>query len=291
MTGLVQPRTRLLVSVLTLVTMLAFAGNSLLTRLAFQTTPIDPALFTAVRLAAGALVLFAFMRTRPDPDPDPGAHARESWLSAALLFAYAVAMSYAYRGIGTGAGALVLFAAAQIPMAVSGYLRGERTSVAGALLALGGLTAFLQPWKASPTLGAAALMAVAGIAWGLYSLRGRATGSAVHWTAHSFLCTVPMALAWLLLTAGHLSADTLGMAYAALSGGITSALAYVLWYWVRTRMSVTGAGVVQLSVPVFSVVLGALILGEEVSAASLAAGAITLAGVALVSIKTRRGAP
>ncbi|MDI9854032.1 DMT family transporter [Comamonas sp. 17RB] len=277
-------RSRLVVAVLTLLTMLAFAGNSLLTRLAFQTTHIDAALFTAVRLGAGAVVLFALLHARPRPR----ANAREAWLSAALLFVYAAAMSYAYRGIGTGAGALVLFAAAQVPMVVYGYRHGERTSVLGALLAFGGLTAFLRPWNASPTLGAAALMAVAGIAWGLYSLRGRATESALQWTANSFICTVPMALGWLLLTAHAISVDTLGIAYAALSGGITSALAYVLWYWVRTRMSATGAGAVQLSVPVFGVLLGALILDEPVTAYSLAAGAVTLAGVALVSIKTRR---
>lgn len=282
MTGAFRPS--LVISVLTVVTMVAFAGNSLLTRMAFQTTHIDPALFTSVRLGAGALVLFALVRMRPRPRTD----AREAWVSAAILFGYAVAMSYAYRGIGTGAGALVLFAAAQIPMAVYGYMHGERTSVLGALLAFGGLTAFLQPWKSSPTLEAAALMAVAGIGWGLYSLRGRATGSAIDWTANSFIYTLPMTLVWLLLTAGDISADKLGMTYAALSGMVTSALAYVLWYWVRTRMSITGAGAVQLSVPVISVLMGALVLGEEVTGYSLAAGAIALAGVALISIKTTR---
>lgn len=113
-------------------------------------------------------------------------------------------MFYAYRGIGTGTGALVLFAAAQVPMALHGYRRGERTSVFGVLLAFGGLIAFLRPWKLSATLGPAALMALPGLAWGLYSLRGRATGRAVRWTADSFIYAVPLALAWLLPTASSI---------------------------------------------------------------------------------------
>ncbi|WP_313284212.1 DMT family transporter [Delftia tsuruhatensis] len=275
-----------MLTVLTVVTMMAFAANSLLTRLAFQTTHIDPASFTAARLGAGAIVLLAMKKMRLMP----AAGAREAWTSAAILFGYAIAMSYAYRGIGTGAGALVLFAAAQVPMALSGYRKGERTSSLGIVLALGGLIAFLQPWRSSATLGSAALMAVAGIAWGLYSLRGRATGNAVQWTADSFIYAVPMAVLWLLPTWGFIKGDPSGLAYAALSGAITSALSYVLWYWVRSQMTATGAGAVQLSVPVLSVVLGALVLGEHVSAWSLMAAGVTLVGVALISLRTTRPA-
>ena len=275
-----------MLTMLTVVTMVAFAGNSLLTRLAFQTTHIDPASFTAVRLGSGVVVLLAMKQLRLKP----AAGAREAWISAAILFGYAIAMSYAYRGIGTGAGALVLFAAAQIPMALSGYRKGERTSSLGVVLALGGLIAFLQPWRSSATLGSAALMAAAGVAWGLYSLRGRATGNAVQWTADSFIYAVPMAVLWLLPTWSAVEVAPLGLAYAALSGAVTSALSYVLWYWVRNQMTATGAGAVQLSVPVLSVVLGALVLGEHVSAWSLVAAGITLAGVALISLRTTRPA-
>ncbi|WP_312518737.1 DMT family transporter [Massilia sp.] len=278
---------RTLIVVLTAVAMLAFAANSLLARLAFQTSAIDAAGFTAIRIIAGALTLLAIARLQRQPLALP----RGAPYSAALLFVYAAAFSFAYRDIGTGAGALVLFASAQLVMIGYGLVKGERASVPGLLLALGGLAAFLLPSASSPPLGAALLMALAGCAWGGFSLLGRTAGPPVINTAASFLLAVPLALALLLLQRDALVFDPLGAAYAVVSGSITSALGYAVWYWVRSRLSAIGAGAVQLSVPVIGAVMGLLFLGERMSAWSVGAGLATLAGVAWVMLSAKKAAP
>lgn len=285
------PARRPLIVVLTTVAMLAFAANSLLARLAFQTSTIDPAGFTAIRIAAGALTLLAIVRLQRDTLALPLALPRGAWYSAALLFIYAAAFSFAYRDIGTGAGALVLFAAAQLVMIGYGLVRGERASIPGLLLALGGLAAFLLPSASSPPPGAALLMALAGCAWGGFSLLGRTAGAPVINTAASFLLALPLALALLLVRHDALVFDPLGSAYAVVSGSITSALGYAVWYWVRSRLSAIGAGAVQLSVPVIGAVMGLLFLGERMSAWSVGAGLATLAGVAWVMLSAKKAPP
>lgn len=273
-----------LVLALTCLAMTAFAANSLLARAAFQTTGIDAASFTAIRIASGALTLLLILRIQ-------GGRLRQGragWASAALLFTYAAAFSFAYRDIGTGAGALVLFASAQLLMISYGLLKGERASPWGLLLALGGLGAFLAPSASAPPLHAAALMALAGFAWGGFSLLGRASGEPVASTAASFLYALPLALALLLAGAGQMRLDPAGVLYALLSGCLASAIGYAIWYWVRVRMTAIGAGAVQLSVPIVSALFGVLLLGERVSARGALCALATLAGVGWVMLTARR---
>lgn len=289
--GREQPPLPALLPVLTCVAMLAFAGNSLLARLAFQTTGIDATAFTAIRIVAGALTLLAILRFQRGKL----AVGRNAWWSAALLFTYAAAFSFAYRDIGTGAGALVLFTSAQLVMIGYGLVKGERASIAGMLLALGGMAAFLLPSASAPSPGAALLMALAGAAWGGFSLLGRSAGPPVLNTAVSFLLAVPLALLLLLLLLPAARDapvfDPPGAVYAVVSGSITSALGYAVWYWVRSRLSAIGAGAVQLSVPVISAVMGLLFLGERMSAWSILAGLATLAGVAWVMLSAKKAPP
>lgn len=273
-----------LVPVLTTATMLAFAANSLLARMALQRTAIDPASFTAARLAAGALTLALLLGVTGDrPRID-----RPGMFSAALLFLYAAAFSFAYRGMDTGAGALVLFASAQLLMVGYGYATGEKTSLAGVALALAGLIVFLAPSSAMPLSGSQALMVVAGIAWGGFSLVGRAGGAPLFNTANSFILAVPLALMLLVCQRHQLHADRAGLAYAALSGCVTSALGYVLWYWVRVRMAAITAGTGQLCVPVLSAALGMLLLDESLSARRALAALAVLLGVVLTTRATPR---
>ncbi|NLC22691.1 MAG: DMT family transporter [Halomonadaceae bacterium] len=267
--------------------MLAFAANSLLTRLALEETSIDPATFTSVRLIAGALMLALIIGLS---GKRPGT-STQGMLSAALLFIYAVAFSFAYRGMETGAGALVLFASAQLLMLGFGYARGERTHLLGIALALGGLIVFLAPSDTTPPLNYSHLMLVAGIAWGGFSLVGRADGSPVLGTANSFILAAPLALLLLWWQRDALVFDAVGLMYAALAGSVTSALGYVVWYWVRVRMATISAGTVQLSVPVLSAMLGLLILDEALSARSAVAASIVLLGIALTTRATRVRAP
>jgi drug/metabolite transporter (DMT)-like permease len=277
-------RSTALVALLTCITMSAFAANSLLARAAFQTTRIDAASFTAIRLASGALTLLLILRLQGGRL----ARTRSGWQSALLLFVYAAAFSFAYRDIGTGAGALVLFAAAQLTMISYGLFKGERASPWGLLLALGGLAAFLAPSASSPPPGAAALLALAGLAWGGFSLLGRGGGEPVAGTAASFLLALPCALVLLLAQSAPLQPDPAGALYALLSGCLASGVGYAVWYWVRARMTAIGAGAVQLSVPVISALFGVLLLGEHVGLRSFASALATLAGVGWVMLTVRR---
>lgn len=269
------------VVLMTSLAMLAFAANSLLTRAAFQTTSIDAASFTAIRLISGAVTLLVIVLLQGKKLKTN----RSGWWSAVLLFIYAAAFSFAYRDISTGAGALVLFASAQLLMISYGYWKGERTSILGVILALGGMAAFLAPSASAPPLSAAALMAVAGFAWGGFSLLGRSADSPVVNTAASFLWATPLALLLLWFQSGSLAADALGIIYALLSGSLASAIGYAIWYWVRVRMTAISAGAVQLSVPVLSALLGVLILSESISWVSGISASITLVGVAWITLK------
>lgn len=270
---------------LTCFAMVAFAANSLLTRLAFQTTAIDATSFTVIRIVSGAITLLAILIFQRAPLR----LARSGWWPAILLFTYAASFSFAYRDINTGAGALVLFASAQLLMIGYGYYKGERTSIFGVLLALVGLAAFLTPSASAPSLSATALMAAAGFAWGGFSLIGRSVDSPVASTASSFLWAVPLAFGLMWLQHEHLSFDTKGAVYALLSGTLASAIGYAVWYWVRVRMTAISAGAVQLSVPVLSAILGVLILSENISWMSGISASITLIGVAWVTMKATAG--
>lgn len=263
--------------------MLAFSFNSLLTRMAFQTTSIDPASFTAIRIVTGAITLFAILLIQ-------GARislSRASGLSAILLFIYAAAFSFAYRSISTGTGALILFAAAQLMMLSYGVLKGERINIPGFLMAIGGFVAFLAPGASAPPLEPALLMALAGLAWGGFSLLGKSGVSPVIGTAGSFLLAVPLSLAMLFIYRSSLQADQAGVLYATLSGSLTSGIGYAVWYWVRVRMTAVSAGAVQLSVPVLSAILGILILDETMTYKSGIAALVILAGVAIVTLTSR----
>lgn len=264
--------------------MLAFAANSLLTRAAFQTTAIDAASFSAVRIASGALALCLILRVQGGR---PALTRTARW-SALLLFIYVAAFSFAYRDIGAGAGALLLFAAAQLTMISYGLFKGERASLLGMALALGGLAVFLAPGAAAPPPGAAMLMAVAGLAWGGFSLLGKSGDAPVAGTASSFLLALPLALLLLLVARDPLQVDRAGLLYAVLSGALASGVGYAIWYWVRVRMTAISAGAVQLSVPVISAILGIAFLGERITAGKAIAALAVLAGVAMVTLTAKR---
>jgi len=267
---------------LTALAMLAFAANSVLCRLALLTTPVDAATFTGVRLLSGALALGLVVRARDRPGPAAG-----SWPSAAALFVYAAAFSFAYTVLSTGTGALLLFGAVQLTMIGYGLWRGERFSAGQALglaAALGGLVYLTMPGLSAPPLGPAALMAGAGAAWGVYSLRGRGAHDPAVVSAGNFLRTLPLAAALTLvaaLTSAEVRLDGLGVLYAALSGALTSGLGYVVWYAALPSLRATGAATVQLSVPVLAALGGVVVVGEPITLRLLLASVAVLGGVAL----------
>ncbi|MEE4883954.1 DMT family transporter [Pseudomonas alliivorans] len=269
---------------MTSLAMIAFAANSLLTRAAFQTTDIDAASFSGIRVISGALTLLIIFLAQGGKIKQ----LKAEWWAAVFLFTYVAAFSFAYRDISTGAGALILFASAQVLMISCGLRRGERTSIFGLFVALGGMIAFLAPSASAPPAYAAALMAVAGIAWGAFSVAGKANESPLVKTASSFLGAIPFAVVLVLYQHDHLRVDTTGAWYAVIAGGLTSAVGYAIWYWARVRMTTITAGAVQLSVPILSMVLGVLILSEDITMLSGISALVTLSGVAWVSLTTRQ---
>ena len=261
--------------------MLAFAANSLLSRLALQHASIDPASFGTLRLGSGALVLAAIVRLRASPHRA----ARPDWLAAAMLFAYVACFSFAYLTLSAGTGALILFGMVQLTMFGVGLRAGERFSAAawaGLALALAGLLALVAPGVAAPAPGGAALMAAAGVAWGIYSLRGRAAVDPVAATAGNFLRAAPLALALSLVFARDFHVSAEGVALAVASGALSSGLGYVIWYAALPGLTALRAATVQLSVPPLAAIGGVLLLSEALSLRLMLASAAILGGVALV---------
>jgi len=265
---------------LTLLALVAFAGNSLLTRLALTRTTIDPAGFTSIRLVAGAIVLAVIFRVRG------GAHRLGgSWASALALFVYAAAFSFAYLRLTTGTGALLLFGAVQATMITVGIVRGERLSMVqgcGLLLAYGGLIALVLPGLAAPPLRSAALMLAAGTAWGVYSLRAKQAGDPIAATAGNFARAVPLTVALSLGFRSSLVVDVPGLFYAAASGAVASGIGYAIWYTALRGLRATTAATVQLSVPVIAALGGVVLLAEPLTVRLVGAGVAILGGVALV---------
>ena len=264
----------------TSLTMTAFAANSILCRLALQTTPIDPATFTAIRLVSGALILWLIVRVRTGRTTRAG-----SWSSAFSLFAYAAAFSFAYVLLSAGAGALILFGSVQATMILYGLLRGERFTplqTAGLLLAIAGLVALLLPGATAPHWAGAGLMTAAGIAWGAYSLMGRASSHPIETTAGNFLRASAFAALLSVVALDLFAWDARGALLAALSGAVASGLGYAIWYTVLPALRATSAATVQLSVPVIAAIGGVLLLGERLSLRLVLCSIAILGGIALV---------
>lgn len=265
---------------LTALAMLAFAGNSLLCRLALRETDIDAASFTSLRLVAGALTLWLIMGLRMAKRISAG-----SWPAATALFVYAAGFSFAYINLDAGTGALILFGAVQLSMFAWGLYRGERLSLKGGcglLLACAGLLVLLVPGASRPPMGAALLMLVAGVAWGVYSLLGRGVKDPLAATTGNFLRATPLALLLSTLFFGQASWDIPGLVYALLSGALTSGIGYAIWYTALRGLQSFQAACVQLSVPIIAALAGSLLLDEALSVRLLISAAAVLGGIALL---------
>ncbi len=274
--------------ILTALTMTAFAANSILCRQALDTTRIDPATFTVIRLVAGAATLWLVVRLRSGGNALAG-----SWAAAFSLFAYAAAFSFAYVSLSAGTGALILFGAVQATMILAGLLRGERFTplqATGLLLALGGLVALMLPGVTAPHWTGASLMTVAGIAWGAYSLMGRASSRPIETTAGNFLRAAVFGAALSAVSFAVFAWDARGALLAVLSGAVASGLGYALWYTVLPALRATQAATVQLSVPVIAAIGGVLLLGEHLSLRLALCSFAILGGIALV-LHARRPNP
>jgi len=268
---------------LTVAAMLAFAANSLLCRMALQHGGIDAASFGSIRLVSGALTLALVVRLRSRAGPA----GRADWLAAAMLFAYVAFFSFAYLSLSAGTGALILFGAVQLTMLGAGLREGEMfgpVAWSGFVLAVAGLVYLVSPGVTAPPPLGAALMAVAGVAWGVYSLRGRGVADPLAATARNFARAAPMALVLSALLAGTGSAhaDAAGIALAVASGALTSGIGYVIWYAALPWLSAMRAATVQLSVPLIAAFGGVIFLSEAITPRLAFASVAILGGIALV---------
>jgi len=278
-------------SVLSLLALLAFSGNSLLGRLALKETPIDPASFTSIRLLSGAIVLWilvsCFNKTHSEKNQKNG-----SWVSALALFSYAAAFSFAYVSLDAGIGALILFGAVQATMISFGLWHGEKLSLIqwiGFSSAIGGLILLLFPGVSTPSIAHSILMITAGISWGIYSIRGKNTLNPTTATERNFLLTLPLTLLLSLVTIKKINVEITGVIYAALSGGLTSAIGYSIWYKVLPHLRSTTAATMQLSAPVITSIAGILFLNELFTWQLVLASIVILGGIGLVIFGKTKG--
>ncbi len=274
---------------MTLLSVLAFAGNSLICRAALLHSRTDPSSFTTMRLLAGALTLLLLARVQRKQTLGRG-----NWLSALALFVYAAGFSFAYVSLSAATGALLLFAAVQACMIGFGLVAGERLQGhqwLGLGLALGGVLILLLPGLSQPPLTGALLMLSAGVAWGVYTLHGRGAGDPIRVNAGNFMRAAALACALSIFFLKDLSLDWLGVGYAVLSGAITSAIGYAIWYRVLPHLRAISASSLQLSVPVIAALGGVALLGEPTSLRLLLSAVAVLGGIAMVIAGKRADRP
>ena len=281
-------------ALLTSMTLVAFAANSLLCRMALAPDLIDPVAFTAIRLGSGVAVLVPLSALISEPRAKQ--RSAGSWRSGAALFVYAVAFSLAYVSLETGTGALILFGSVQATMIGVGLWRGERPlprEWLGLLVAMAGLVYLVLPGIAAPDPMGASLMLASGVGWGVYSLRGKGAPAPVAATAGNFTRTLPFAVAGLAIAWGSLHATPRGVALAVVSGSLTSGLGYVLWYLALRGLTASRAAIVQLAVPVLAAVGGIVVLAEEPTVRLGVSSVLILGGVgvAVVAHGTVAGKP
>jgi drug/metabolite transporter (DMT)-like permease len=272
--------------ILTSLTMLAFASNSLLCRVALKHTGIDAASFTTIRLISGALVLWFAVKIRRGAQTGGG-----NWKSGFALFLYAAGFSFAYISLPAATGALLLFGAVQGTMIGYGVWSGERLQkrqLTGLIFALGGLVGLLLPGLAAPPLYGSILMLGAGAAWGIYSLRGRGAGDPTQVTAGNFLRAALIAIIMSAFMFNRASLKNAGVGYAVLSGVLASGIGYTIWYTALPKLKSTHAATVQLSVPVIASLGGIIFLDETISIRLVLASMSILGGIALVILEKQK---
>jgi drug/metabolite transporter (DMT)-like permease len=283
--------------------MVAFASNSLLCRAALKQTRLDAASFTLVRIFSGAAALWIIVEARKrfiehrhdsikaQKTPQTAWIKSGNWTSSFALFVYAAFFSLAYNTLSAGTGALLLFGAVQATMILWGLGKGEQldaVQIAGLVVAMTGLIVLLLPGLSAPPLIGSVVMLAAGVAWGVYSLRGASASDAIAATAGNFLRAIPFAILTSLIAIRWTNLDSLGLIYAVISGTVTSGLGYVIWYAALPGLKATSAATVQLSVPVLAATGGILFLHESITVRYVLASLAVLGGIFLVVIEKQQ---
>ena len=268
--------------VLTSLALIAFAANSVLCRLALGNEAIDAASFTIMRLLSGTIVLLLIVATTRNSAADA---TKGSWGASFMLFLYAATFSYAYVSLDTGTGALILFGSVQITMILLSLISGTRlhlTEWAGVAITFTGFVYLILPGVTTPSTTGFALMTVSGIAWGIYTLKGRRSKNPLLDTAYNFLRTTPLVIILAIIAMNTLNYSTEGIVLALLSGGITSGIGYTIWYIALGGLTSTQAAVLQLSVPLIAALGGVIFVSEAITFRLMISATLVLGGILIV---------
>ena len=273
--------------VLTSFSLIAFAGNSILCKLALGQNRLDAASFTIIRLLSGIIVLLLISKIfgrKSNPTKN------KNWISSAALFLYAVNFSYAYISLDTGTGALILFGAVQITMILASLIFGNKLHLVewiGIASACLGFIYLVQPSLTTPSLTGFILMTVAGIAWGIYTLRGKGSKQAIQDSASNFFYTLPFVVTLLIIEFNNTNLSRSGIVLAIVSGAVASGMGYTVWYMTVKRLSTLQASVVQLLVPVIAAVGGVIFAQESISMRLILSSIAILGGILFVLLGQR----
>jgi len=262
--------------------LVAFAANSVFCRLALGEQTIDAASFTVIRLLSGTVVLLVILKLFSNKDSSP---SKGSWTASLMLFFYAITFSFAYNTLDTGTGALILFGSVQITMILLSLISGNRLHITewiGVSLAFMGLFYLVLPGITTPSFTGFSLMSIAGIAWGIYSLKGRASANPLKDTAYNFSRTIPLVIVLAIVAIQNAHFSTMGILLAALSGGIASGIGYIIWYIALGGLSATQAAVVQLLVPVIAASGGVIFVSEVITLRLIFSAIMILSGILMV---------
>ncbi|MEL6936415.1 MAG: DMT family transporter [Cyanobacteria bacterium J06607_17] len=271
-------------TVLTSCTLIAFAANSLLTRMALGPGSIDAASFMTLRLVSGAVMLLVIMTFFQGTPMATLQNTQGKWAGALMLFLYAVTFSFSYLQLAAGTGALILFGSVQVTMILVALKQGEKPRMlewGGLFLALLGLIYLVSPGLAAPPIVGSGLMMMAGIAWGFYSLLGRGAKEPVAYTTANFVRAVPFAIGVSLVSLSKMHLTLTGVMLALLSGALASGVGYAIWYAALKGLTATRAATVQLAVPVIASVGGILFLQEALTIRLALASLMILGGIGL----------
>ena len=262
--------------------LIAFAANSVLCRLALGNEAIDASSFTVIRLLSGTIVLLIIIATSRNII---GSSEKGSWTASFMLFLYAITFSYAYISLDTGTGALILFGSVQITMILLSLISGTRLHYiewAGVTIAFTGFVYLIMPGITAPSAIGFLLMTVAGIAWGIYTLKGHGSKNPLMDTAYNFLRTTPLVILLAITTIANVNYSSEGIFLASLSGGITSGIGYTIWYIALGGLSSTQAAVLQLSVPVIAALGGVIFVSEAITSRLTISATMVLGGILMV---------
>lgn len=272
-----------------LITLFFFSANSILARAALLENYIDAYSFTFIRLLSGTIVLLAILYFK---EKKLEIKLKENWISSFMLFLYAITFSYSYLHLDAGIGALILFAVVQLFIMLIALVKKEtlnRQKSIGIILAFVGLFYLLYPEESYKlSFIHVLLMVIAGLAWGFYTILGKNSTNALLHTTDNFLKSLVFIVAFYFIFVSKTYITLNGIILASISGGITSALGYSLWYLILPKIKIITSGIIQLLVPPIAILLAVIFLNEELTFKLFISTDIILAGIAIAILSKRK---